>query len=372
MITNGSRLRLVLWLSLSFVACGGAPAGTQPPADAGPDRTGSPQDADQDTNATDGSGGRDSSHPAKPDATADTAPPLDAGPCGMRSGMRGLTMRSVNVGGAARTYLTYLPKTLSARTPVPFFYVFHGFTESGQAMYDITGYAQLADKEGFAVVFPDGESGPGGVLPPWNIENAGQVVCGVGQFESALGDDFGFMDAMRTDVENDQCIDSSHVFSSGFSMGGYFTHHVGCYRSDVRAVAPHSGGTLADLSVCTTGHVPAIIFHGTIDPVVAEACDDPKGIAVPGFPASATLWAAKNGCQSTFTTIAETGTGGASGQCYLYDGCPADGQVEVCTFNGMPHCWAGGTDPGSGGTSSCTDYVAATQLQWDFFKKYAW
>ena len=67
-----------------------------------------------------------------------------------------------------------------------------------------------------------------------------------------------------------------------------------------------------------------------------------------------------------------TGTGGASGQCYVYDGCPADGQVEVCTFTGMPHCWAGGTDPGSGGTYSCTDYSSATQLQWDFFKKYAW
>lgn len=322
-------------------------------------------------------------HPSTPDAgrrgkaTVDAAhereaAPVDAGPCGTRSGMRGLTMRSVTVGTAHRTYLAYLPKKLAARTAVPFVYVFHGFTESGQTMYDVTGYASLAESEGFAVVFPDGEGGPGSFLPPWNIKNAGQKVCGAGEFESALGDDFGFMDAMRADVENDQCVDAAHVFSAGFSMGGYFTHHVGCYRDDIRAVAPHSGGTLADLSVCTTGHVPAIIFHGTLDPVISEKCDDPSATPLPSFPPSATLWAAKNGCGTTYSTVVETGTSGADGQCYVFDGCPADGQVEVCTFTGMPHCWAGGTDPGTGGTHSCSDYVSATQLQWDFFKKYAW
>jgi polyhydroxybutyrate depolymerase len=286
--------------------------------------------------------------------------------------MRGLTMRSVMVGSVKRTYLAYLPMKLAATTAVPFVYAFHGFTQSGQDMYDITGYSTLADSEGFAVVFPDGEGGAGSILPPWNIENAGQKVCGAGQFEVAKGDDFGFMDAMRADVENDQCVDSAHVFSVGFSMGGYFTHHVGCYRDDIRAVAPHSGGTLGDLSVCTTGHVPAIIFHGTVDPVISENCDDPAATPLPSFPASGTLWAAKNGCKNTYSTVPETGTGGANGQCYVYDGCPADGQVEVCTFTGLPHCWAGGTDPGSGGTYSCTAYSSATQLQWDFFKKYAW
>jgi polyhydroxybutyrate depolymerase len=307
------------------------------------------------------------------DSSADAeTPPGDASRCGTRTGMRGLTMRSVAVGSTTRTYLAYLPMSLSATAPVPFVYVFHGFTESGEYMYENTGYAALADSEGFAVVFPDGEGGPDSDLPPWNIENPGQTVCGNGQFEVAKGDDFGFMDAMRADVEQDQCIDGTHVFSAGFSMGGYFTHHVGCYRSDIRAVAPHSGGTLADLSVCPTGHVPTIIFHGTLDLVIADACDDPKANPFPKFPPSALLWAAKNGCQSTYSTIPETGAGGASGQCYLFDGCPTDGQVEVCTFNGMPHCWAGGNDPGTGGLYSCTDYPSATQLQWSFFKAYAW
>jgi polyhydroxybutyrate depolymerase len=194
----------------------------------------------------------------------------DAAACGMRTGMRGLTKRTVMVGNTARTYLVYLPAS-GASTAMPFVYVFHGYSMSGQEMYDITQYAALADSEGIAVAFPDGEGGADSLDSPWNVENPGQVVCGAGQDADATGDDFAFMDAIRADVAQDQCIDAAHVFSTGFSMGGYFTEHVGCYRSDIRGLAPHSGGTLADLSACTTGHVPIILFHGLADSVIDDA-----------------------------------------------------------------------------------------------------
>jgi polyhydroxybutyrate depolymerase len=292
--------------------------------------------------------------------------------CGSRTGMRGLTHRKVMAAGLERTYLVYLPTTLSATKPVPFVYVFHGYLMSGQDMHDITRYSTLADSEGIALVFPDGEGGPDSLDPPWNVINPGQMVCGGGEFVIATGNDFAFMDAMKADVSQDQCLDAAHEYSTGFSMGGYFTHHVGCYRSDIRAVAPHSGATIDDLSVCTTGHVPIIIFHGLADPVIDDACDDPNVPEDPGYPASAKLWAEKNGCANTYTTIPTDGSGGGNGQCYLYDGCPSDGQVELCTFTGMVHCWAGGNASGSGGTNACPTYADATALEWAFFKKYAW
>jgi polyhydroxybutyrate depolymerase len=290
--------------------------------------------------------------------------------CGLMGGMRGLTMQTVMVGAASRSYLMYLPESLSPATLAPFLYVFHGSTMSGQQMHDITQYAALADKEGIAVVFPDGNGGPGS-FAPWNVAEPGQSVCGFGQFAVGNGDDFGFMDAMKAVVQTYQCIDPAHVFATGFSMGGYFSHHVGCYRSDVRAVGPHSGGGIASLSSCTTGHVPIIIFHGTADALIAPGCDDPNSPPVEGFPPSATLWAEKNGCKSTYTTVPVNGPSG-DGQCYLYDDCPADGQVELCTFTGMGHCWAGGSTAGEGASNACPPYASATQLEWDFFKTYAW
>jgi poly(3-hydroxybutyrate) depolymerase len=312
------------------------------------------------------------SHAKTVDAAADTAAPgPDAAACGMRTGMRGYTARTMMVAGLARTYHVYLPMAADPETPLPFVFVFHGYTMSGQEMFDITQYAALADSEGIALVFPDGEAGPDSLGFPWNVKNAGQTVCGSGNDVSATGDDFAFMDAMRADVAQDQCIDAAHVFSTGFSMGGYFSEHVGCYRSDVRAIAPHSGATIADLSACTTGHVPVILFHGTADSVIDDACDDPTTTPDPGFVASATLWAQKNGCRDTYTAMPTMGAGGGAGQCYVYNGCPADGQVELCTFTGMDHCWAGGATAGAGG-NSCPTFANATQLEWSFFKQYAW
>jgi len=294
------------------------------------------------------------------------------------SGKRGTAASmTATVGSTTRTYLMYLPMSASPTTPLPFVYVFHGFTMSGQAMYDITQYNTLAESEGIALVFPDGEGGANSAGAPWNVENTGQTVCGAGAAVSASGDDFGFMDAMRTAVTQYQCIDSAHVYATGFSMGGYFSHHIGCYRSDIRAVGPGSGGTINDLSVCSTKHVPVIIFHGTADGLISPSCDDPHTPAAgaateTGFTASATLWAQKNGCGTTYQTVNNQGTSGnkSTGQCYVYDGCPSDGQVTLCTFNGMSHEWAGGSNSSS--AFGDPNYASATQLEWNFFKKYAW
>ncbi|HTB72520.1 MAG TPA: PHB depolymerase family esterase [Polyangiaceae bacterium] len=302
----------------------------------------------------------------------------DAGNCGTRTTMRGKTSRTLMVDGTARTYIAYLPKSLDATTASPFVFVTHGAEMDASEMYDITQYAALADSEGIAVAFLDGQntSSSAGTmtLDPWNVSDNGAQVCGAGTFanNSTAGVDFAFMDAVKADIAQDQCVDSEHVFATGFSMGGYFTHHIGCDRTDIRAVAPHSGATIASLSACKTGHVPVIIFHGLSDPLIVPGCDDPNSAAQSGFPASATLWAQKNGCKDTYSTVPENGDGGGDGQCYVYDGCPADGQVELCTFAGMVHCWAGGSTAGGGGMFSCPTYTSATQLEWDFFKKYAW
>jgi len=295
--------------------------------------------------------------------------------CGMRAGMRGKTSRSVMVGNTARTFIAYLPPMASATTPLPFVYVFHGASQTGQMLYDMTEYAKLADSEGIAVVFPDGQGASSatgtGSLAPWSVTD-GPLLCGAGALVSnANASDFNFVDAIREDIKQDQCIDDAHVFATGFSMGGYFSHHIACDRPDFRAAAPHSGGTMGDLSTCKTTRMPIIIFHGTADLLIADNCDDPAATPDASFTASATLWAMRNGCQPTYTTVATNGANGSNGSCYVYDGCPADGQVEMCAFQGMSHCWAGASVcEGCIGTGP--DFASATQLEWDFFKKYAW
>ncbi len=299
---------------------------------------------------------------AQPDAAGSADAVIDAPACGIRTGNRGRTDRMVHVADLDRTYIVYLPENADPATPLPLVFVHHGFTMSGENMFDITGYPALADSEGIALAFPDGQGGPSTFNAPWNV---GTNVCPstAGAPPIATGDDFAMLDAIEADISLDQCIDREHVYVTGFSMGGYFSHHTGCMRDDIRAVAPHSGGTHA-LDDCTAGHKPIIIFHGKADGLIPAGCDDPTATPPPNVTPSATAWAAHNGCGTTRTTVDVDG-----GSCAYYDGCPADGQVAVCAFDGMGHCWAGGA---SGSIYACSSYASATQLEWQFFKDHAW
>ena len=343
-------------LAIAGAACSGAPAG--PGAITEPSSV-----------LPDGGGSSEASPGLAASSDGGSVAPGDGGAadpsaCGARSGARGSTARTLTAAGLHRTYRVYLPAGLDPKKPVPLVFVHHGFTMSGKAMEAITGYTALADQEGFALAFPDGQGGPDSTDAPWNV-GAGTCPSLYGDVPVAAGDDFAFLDAMRADVDRDQCLDASRVYVSGFSMGGYFAHHAGCLRADIRAVAPHSGGT-HDLSACPVARKPVILFHGDADDVIPDGCDDPHATNTPaGFTPSATAWAARNGCGTTVHTVAvEKGT------CSYYDGCPADGQVAICVMKGMTHCWAGGAADASG--NGCPGWASATKLEWEFFKTYAW
>jgi poly(3-hydroxybutyrate) depolymerase len=105
----------------------------------------------------------------------------DGGACGTRTGMRGKTTRTVMVDGKTRSYVAYLPRSASATAALPFVYVFHGARQNGSELFDITQYSALADSEGIAVVFPDGQ-GTSSITDastffPWNV--SGQRCCRV-------------------------------------------------------------------------------------------------------------------------------------------------------------------------------------------------
>lgn len=284
-------------------------------------------------------------------AGADAPPPVGA--CtGKPGAMRGKTDQNLLVAGVMRRFVMYAPATLDPNTPAPVVIAPHGFTMSGQAMYEITGYDKIADREGFVVLYPDGE----GALP-WNV---GVGVCGVGAIVSAGGDDQGFVNGMLDFVAADQCVDDAHVFMSGFSMGGYFSNETGCQNSRIHAVGPHSGGS-HDLAACPNTKMPVIVFHGDADALIAPTCGSE----------ARDRWGARNGCMPASAGVDTRMVQG--GQCEYSKGCPDGAQVALCSFAGMGHGWAGGTVGTSPGASyAFPNYENASELGWAFFKEFGW
>jgi polyhydroxybutyrate depolymerase len=238
-------------------------------------------------------------------------PPMD---CRGKAGAPGNSTRMYG----ERAFIVHVPSTVNPNSALPVLFMFHGAGSNGADMQTATGFDSLADQLGFVTVYPNGAMGDA----PWNV---GRNVCPPGNFVSTVDDDLSYFTAMLDNIEADQCIDRNRVLVTGFSMGGYFANELGCQlgRTRIRAIAPHSGGTHS--GSCPGAPLPVLILHGDSDSLINYSC----GVS------ARDEWVSRNGCSSDVDTVTITG-----GHCDFNRNCPANGQVAMCTFNGMDHTWA--------------------------------
>lgn len=143
------------------------------------------------------------------------------------------------------------------------------------------------------------------------------------------GKDLAFFDAMLARFENELCIDTERVFSTGFSFGGMMSFALGCGRGDkVRAIAPMAGNTMA--SGCLDGDDPVAMmgFHGAADDFVTAA----------GGRVGRDVFVERNNCGEAAPSESTYCDGLSQGQqpceCVDYQGCDEGYPVTWCEFNG--------------------------------------
>ena len=130
-----------------------------------------------------------------------------------------------------RTYLLYRPESLSRRESVPLVLVLHGGFGSGSQAEQTYRWDQLADREGFVVVYPDG------VGRSWN---AGGMCCGPALREGV--DDAGFLAQLIETVAKAENIDRRRVYMTGMSNGAAMAYRYACEaRVTVAAIGPVAG-----------------------------------------------------------------------------------------------------------------------------------
>ena len=142
------------------------------------------------------------------------------------------------------------------------------------------------------------------------------------------GQDVTFVDDMLRQLEAGLCVDTTQVFSSGFSYGGAMTYALACARPTVfRAVAVYSG---ANLSGCSGGTQPVayIGLHGLRDNV----------LPISSGRALRDTFVRNNGC--TPQNPPEPANGSLTHIVTTYSGCRAGYPVVWAAFDGAGH------DPG--------------------------
>jgi polyhydroxybutyrate depolymerase len=156
--------------------------------------------------------------------------------------------------GRTRAFRLYLPDTLPDNAAL--IIAFHGYGGSARGIQRYAGLDDLADTEGFAVVYPQSTQDTWG----WNCWNIGYC-----DYEREV-DDVAFARTVIDTVRADQGL--GQIFVTGMSNGGDMSYRMACEASDlVDAVAPVTGclmNWLAD--ACTPAAPPPMLhIHGNAD-----------------------------------------------------------------------------------------------------------
>jgi polyhydroxybutyrate depolymerase len=222
---------------------------------------------------------------------------------------------------------------------------------------DVSEWNQLADREGFIVVYPSGadEAGP----RIWHVERGPELMR-----------DVGFISALIDTLEAGYNIDRRRIYANGLSNGGGMSFVLSCTMSDrIAAVGLVASAQTLPWSWCTDRTpVAMMMFHGTADPDIPYS-GGTSWMAPDTFPNVMTWaknWAQRNRCAAKplDSVIAADVTR------LEYTGCGNDANVVLYTVKGGGHTWPGGGPLPEWWLGRTTRSIDATRLMWAFFLRH--
>jgi polyhydroxybutyrate depolymerase len=260
--------------------------------------------------------------------------------------------------GEKRSYLLYVPESYNASTPTPLVIVIHGFAQWPAHQAQVTIWNDLADKEGFIVVYPSGTSFP----KRWR---ANGDIMGSG----SLSIDVQFISDLIDQLQQQYTIDPARIYANGLSNGGGMSYLLACELSDrIAAIGSVAGAYLYPMDECTPERpVPLIVFHGTADPVVPFLGGPSHSFDVPfpNIPTWVKKYAMLNQCVPTPEIFPSSGNDISE---MRYSGCSQGAEVIFYIIAGGGHSWPGGNPIPAWIVGRTSQSISATNLMWEFFK----
>jgi polyhydroxybutyrate depolymerase len=260
--------------------------------------------------------------------------------------------------GEKRQYLLYVPDVYDPQKRTPLVVSIHGFAEWPAHQAQISRWNDLADEQGFIVVYPSGTDFP----KRWRTTG----------LASTSGDpaiDVQFISDLIDKLESEYNIDPARIYANGLSNGGGMSYLLACKMADrIAAIGSVAGAYTYPLDQCNPSRpVPMIAFHGDADPVVPYLGGPSRSFEIPfpSIPDWMQGWAERNQCQTT-APIAQDGE--ISGM--TWTDCSQNAEVIFFTIAGGGHSWPGGEPIPEWIVGKTSQAIDATRLMWQFFEEH--
>ncbi len=173
-------------------------------------------------------------------------------------------------GGFRRAFSIHVPAGYDGQGSLPLVVVIHGAFDTAAGMEKASGFSELADREHFFVLYPEGMN-LFGFLSHWNAGHC----CGKAAEDGV--DDVGFVAAAIERVCRRLPVDRTRIYMAGFSNGGMLVYRFAAERGGMLAaaapLAASAGGRpAADAPMWRVPEpvaaLPIISIHGVEDDFV--------------------------------------------------------------------------------------------------------
>jgi polyhydroxybutyrate depolymerase len=281
---------------------------------------------------------------------------------------------TIAVDGVARSFSAEFPD----ERPAPLVIVLHGNTQTGADMAARTSWPQVARREHFGLVFPDGLNRAWADLRPDANRPLHAPPKGT--------DDVAFIVKLIEKYIADGSADPKRIYVTGVSNGGAMTMTLACARADLFAAAASVIINFTDdlANACHPSRpVPMLMMNGTADPLVPYLGGrGTSRFAVSGFwstERTLAFWRRVNGCEEQDATAADLedrDTTDHSTVTQISSNCPHGRDVVLYRINDGGHRMPGNS--GDARLPRMVNYFLGPQNHdidgaetiWAFFKKF--
>ncbi len=254
---------------------------------------------------------------------------------------------STSFGNYQRSFIVHVPPNFDFETQsLPLVFVLHGYTGQAPIIRQYSGFDQISDQENFIVVYVQGTTDAFG--------NTGWNVNVVPTFN--LVDDVGLFKALIKYFKANYNIDSSKIFSTGMSLGGFMSYRLACELNEINSIGSVTGSMAGYYDCNPPKKTGTIHFHGTSDGTVPY---DGVEWSLSARDAH-DFWKVHNSCNSqTEINLPDFNGDGRITKRLISYNCDENKAVELYSLEGEGHIWwnrAWGHD------------INTSELIWQFFK----
>ena len=271
------------------------------------------------------------------------------------------------VAGETREYLLHVPASYEGAHPTPLVVSLHGSGLWPSVQMAMTGWNEVADEEGFIVVYPGGAPMLGG-----HWAKMWRLWSGLTGGRDVTAEEVRFVSDLIDALGARYSIDATRIYVDGYSGGGGMVNLLACRLPDRFAAMGAVAAARLSWETCDGFKpTPLMAFQGTADAMGPfEGGPSTHWAAPPGATWDSVAdwiggWAQRNGC-----TARPIEASVATDVVRLeYAACESGAEVVLYTIEGGGHTWPGAPHPALESIAGHTSYgVDATRELWTFFR----